>query len=824
MTITVKHKATYPKPGRYDSPVTVEWEFGNSVRKIAHSINDLEPVISEYIAYDTLSPPTPFIAVTQDGAGNVCYDGGFPKFYNGGFVGDPTTFNELTASYKYLYNALMFIANKDKFAAGNRKILIIGDANSGRAYNVKDSTGNSFNGSLTKFSKVNLNDVPGDNWIFSYKTPSDYAAGLLDPTLTELEDYVACVMFSTVTTAVPQITDNGTNDLVSYRRQGNGLMFITDHGAVITDIETAKNGTYSGFFRTANKVTVNFGAWFTGNYNRSPVNVGFLRNEYGDHPLYNGMTDAESIFAGGSESKVIVDETIELLDPLTFGSTIVDQPGINNLNFLLLGDEGEIITVRYVYIIGDTELLYFKDVDDVTLIDTVNIGFSNSLIVDIGFNGELVDATVKGLLYLNDLLIGEFIDDESGTLVDWYAGAGNPLFVDNGDVIRAVVDTPFSLEETLTVVRLQPDLTGVNSLSDIVSKLTPIVPTIKTKDVLKATINRINSELTSLTYKNNHAVNVKTIKDFMRGDYKLPSTEAYIYDTAEDIDDALAVLVPPTPKEIFDGWDRIRNDEYYPKGQSIPSGNEAAAWTWNESLQSAVMPLNTVGFMGFVSDDLVDYYDHAVTLKSDAADDDGNGLILAFSREDGINHMLIAMVNTGYNGHGGRDVAGAANVSIIYKAGGAGQVYGTILKSSNLDDVKINWLGRYKRVSVQRRGDTFNVKFSLWNTLTYAEELNLSVNLDDHVELERFKGPKNYGYYNHSQANSYFLDVDYYSGLLRDIIIDARSNKVYKYRIGTGWELLPDVTPHGVYGTPRELISPNGSRFLLNKDGTVTTL
>lgn len=318
--------------------------------------------------------------------------------------------------------------------------------------------------------------------------------------------------------------------------------------------------------------------------------------------------------------------------------------------------------------------------------------------------------------------------------------------------------------------------------------------------------------------------NVRTIKDFMRGDYKLPSTEAYIYDTAEDIDDALAVLVPPTPKEIFDGWDRIRNNEYYPKGQSIPSGNEAAAWTWNESLQSAVMPLNTVGFMGFVSDDLVDYYDHAVTLKSDAADDDGNGLILAFSREDGINHMLIAMVNTGYNGHGGRDVVGAANVSIIYKAGGAGQVYGTILKSSNLDDVKINWLGRYKRVSVQRRGDTFNVKFSLWNTLTYAEELNLSVNLDDHVELERFKGPKNYGYYNHSQANSYFLDVDYYSGLLRDIIIDARSNKVYKYRIGTGWELLPDVTPHGVYGTPRELISPNGSRFLLNKDGTVTTL
>lgn len=50
--------------------------------EVAYTLNGLPPALSEYIAYDTLTPANPFIAVTQDGAGNVVYDGGFPKLYN----------------------------------------------------------------------------------------------------------------------------------------------------------------------------------------------------------------------------------------------------------------------------------------------------------------------------------------------------------------------------------------------------------------------------------------------------------------------------------------------------------------------------------------------------------------------------------------------------------------------------------------------------------------------------------------------------------------------------------------------------------------------
>lgn len=819
MTISVKNKPTSPSPGRYFDPVTIEWDFGVDVRKVVFSLNDIEPVISEYIAYDTLTPPTPFIAVTQDGAGNVCYDGGFPKFYNGSFVGSPTSFSELTATYKYLYNALMFIANTAKFNAGNRKVLIIGDANSGASYNVKDQAGNSFNASLTKMSKVNINDVEGDNWIFTYKTPVDYASGLLDPNLNELNEYVACIMFSTVMATVPLITDSGANDLASFRRQGGGLMFITDHGQVISDIETAKNGTYSAFFRTANKVTVKFGAWFTGDYNRSPVNVGHLRNTYGDHALYNGMTDSESIFAGGSESKVIVNESIDLKDPQDIGPTLISQPGVNNLNFLLLGNGGEIVTVRYVYVIGALELIYFKDRLDNKLTDSVDIGFRNSITLDLGIHSELVSATITGKLYKNDLLIGEFKDDiESGTVVDWYAGTGIPIFVNNQDKFRAVVDFPFSTQETLTIDRLQPDLTNDKSLAVIVSKLKPIVPTAAPQDTVRLVIDRIDDEHVPMTYTKLNSINVKLIKSFMQGEYLLPKAQAYIYKTAEDLEAALTSLTPPTPKEIFDNWNRIRNNEYYPKGQGIPVGNEAAAWTWNDALQSAVMPLNSVGFMGFVSENIVDYYDHEVTLKSDGADNDGNGVILAFDRDAGINHMFVALVSPGY------DIANSPNINLIYRAGGAGGSLGKVLASNSNDDIRVNWSGRYKRVSVQRRGDVFNLKFSLWSTLTYAEELNMTINLNDHPELARFKGPKNYGYYNHSQAGSYFQDIEFYSGVLNSIIVDALNNQVYKYRTEIGWELLEGVAAHNIFGSPRILESSDGEEILLNQDGTITFL
>ena len=67
-------------PGYYLEPVNVNITFSNKVQEVLFSLNGAPPSISKYIAYDTSVPPVPFIAVTQDGRGNVTYDGGFLSF------------------------------------------------------------------------------------------------------------------------------------------------------------------------------------------------------------------------------------------------------------------------------------------------------------------------------------------------------------------------------------------------------------------------------------------------------------------------------------------------------------------------------------------------------------------------------------------------------------------------------------------------------------------------------------------------------------------------------------------------------------------------
>jgi hypothetical protein len=263
------------------------------------TVNGLMPTLSEYVAYDTLNPPNPFIAVTQDGRGNVVYDGGFPKFYNMSAPAAGTAFASLSGAHKYLYNALNFVSNKAKVNAGNRKVLILGDAIAAENYPVKSATPTGF---YTTF--VNVFAIAGYTPVF--KDRADYS-GTLNPTLEELDGYCAVLLLSSdYSTPTGRFTAAGVTAMVAYREAGNGVILITDHGPDIPDVTTAANGAYGAFFRTANQLVAEYGAFFSGLYDRTPVNVGFLRSTYGDHLLYNGMANTDNIAAGPSESRVFI--------------------------------------------------------------------------------------------------------------------------------------------------------------------------------------------------------------------------------------------------------------------------------------------------------------------------------------------------------------------------------------------------------------------------------------------------------------------------------------------------------------------------------------
>lgn len=445
-----------PLPGPFLEAQDVHFTFSADIASVAYTTDGTPPSISKYIAYDTLTPPNPFIAVTEDGRGRVVYDGGFPKFYNVNKPIQNPTFADLNGGGKYFYNAIRWISNQEKVAAGNKKVLVLGDSIATENYAIKSSAGTGFADTLQRLF-IALN-VP-----YVLKDRSDYG-GVLNPTLSELEEYACVVVFSTLWTAQRFISANAVNDLVTYRENGNGIFIITDHGDALSSIQQAQ-GTHTGFFRTGNYICTNFGAFFNGNFDRSPVNVGFLRRTYGDHPLYNGLLDTEDVYAGGSESKVTV-TTANVFDPSLFPTIRVDKKGINTIQVLGITNTGEIITGRYVYIIQGDEFVFAKTVNPTTGLEETNVGKAYA---DIGGKATVtmwVDGstlgTVWGEIKLRGKRIGElYYTAGAGSKTYWYAGKLENTPLNNGDVIQQSIGIPFGYTKSIAVLREQFAPTGV---------------------------------------------------------------------------------------------------------------------------------------------------------------------------------------------------------------------------------------------------------------------------------------------------------------------------------------------------------------------------
>lgn len=445
-----------PLPGPFLEAQDVHFSFSADITSVAYTTDGTPPSISKYIAYDTLTPPNPFIAVTEDGRGRVVYDGGFPKFYNSNKPIQNPTFADLPGGGKYFYNAIRWISNQEKVAAGNSKVLVLCDAIATENYSIKSVAGTGFADTLQRmFSALGV--------AYVLKDRDDYG-GVLKPTLAELEQYACVVVFSTMYTSGQFISPTAVNDLVTYRENGNGIFLITDHGDNLESIQAAQ-GPHTGFFRTANFICTNFGAYFNGNFNRTPVNVGFLRRTYGDHPLYNGLLDTEDVYAGGSESKVTV-TTANVFDPSLFPTIRVDKKGINTIQVLAITNTGAIVTGRYVYIIQGDEFVFAKTVNPSTGLEETNVG---KIYADIGGRASVtmwLDGSTLGTVWaeikLNGKRIGELhYTAEAGSKTYWYAGKLENTPLNNGDVIQQAVAIPFGYTKSLTAQREQFQPTGV---------------------------------------------------------------------------------------------------------------------------------------------------------------------------------------------------------------------------------------------------------------------------------------------------------------------------------------------------------------------------
>lgn len=489
------------EPGRYPVGQTLTVSFPQDARKAIVTRTDKAPVLTEVLAYDvgpiTPNPPgepagpsveRPFLVVTQDGKGNVVYDGGFPKFYNSSLmVSDawpatlPTTFAELTPASKYMFNAFNFCANKRKVTNGNKKVLLINNANLGYDYYILGSHYNPYQGQPNANMLYGFRDTfdaicATGGWTPTYYT---YTGAMIDISYDELDKY-AHVVFISSQGGTPgfRITENFAKNVALYRSAGNGVIIITDHTAInYTGPEDAL-AQPQGFVGDANRLATMYDCYFSGDVNRAPVQVGEIRRQIGlpgppeNHPLLYNLTDSEFIYAGGSESvifpKIYTDEII----PVDSDYVVqMNTPGNYRVNVLVQLDNGEIYTKPMLFTIIDPSVVQVHD-----SFNRVVTNSSQTYKPGIDYTVHYVTEpllTMTGEIRKNGFLQGYFMVVNQITKYQPFAGAEKPIPAKSGDIITFVIKEPFEYSDsiTLTIPDRAPYFIASGTVGGMIGKL-----------------------------------------------------------------------------------------------------------------------------------------------------------------------------------------------------------------------------------------------------------------------------------------------------------------------------------------------------------------
>lgn len=960
-----------PPAGIYQVPKTINVYLSNDVQDAIVTDDGTTPTLAEYIAYDDLNPPNPFIAVVQDGRGNVTFDGGFPKFYNtyaptyaaenldfealrfsanclstsgnsyaydiinydpvtiqngdtlefeiyiendaneyrasiGAAISDGSNLrdknivdqnglrthpsDELTGyadnkwyarvfdlsslsglslnnwtvgieadtqslthayyrkafikdingnikftiydgslgvsqilnsnvnnytitvketkvvepAFKYFYNVLNFISNNDKVAAGNNKILFLGDSNSSESYNIKDFRSSDFAVSIERVCQL-----AGYEPVI--RTSSDFGS-TLNPSYSFLEEHCAVVLFSTKFTnaSTTYMTSQAVNNLISYREAGNGIFIVTDHGT-----------GPDGFYVTANQLANQFGAYFEGNYNRSPVNVGFLRTTYGDHPLYNNMSDQEFIFAGASESRVFVTEY-----PSYDNSTIPDQnlsnPGYISYKFLIRDVSSTLQSLNYTYGLQVAEIVNFLNEKD-QVITSKNVGVSNRAQIDFQINDAGL-GSINGLVKRNGIVVGDVFFDGTTQEVQYYRHDGNEIIVDDGDIISVEITSPLQYTKSLQIERFQPDVGDIYSYSRFLSE-------INNPEWFNQKVNRNEfSVLDNMNYNRSYrrAYNVERIRGYVNNTGELPEATALVYSDPTQAQNALATVSEPTQQDIFNQFGIFAaagaTQSYYPTKADAPATDPYSTWVYDTNLNAIVQTANTVFYTGFVSPEYLDRYVLEVTVTSPGGDDDLIGVVAAhyWDEVNGQNNTISFDVNNGgifgnigpivanknHRGNGEK-VLGVSNHDLTYptaqSAGG--------------------WSGKRMRVKVERNQNIIKMVATKWDVLdTYDPTSEIIIDLNADPDLSMFIGPKSYGYSSSSQASSTFENISFTGGVNYDFVVDMQQQIVYRYNVVTlQWEST-GITVQDLYGYPRTVRNPNTGETFYITETSVTQI
>lgn len=239
---------------------------------------------------------------------------------------------------------------------------------------------------------------------------------------------------------------------------------------------------------------------------------------------------------------------------------------------------------------------------------------------------------------------------------------------------------------------------------------------------------------------------------------------------------------------------------------NIANASEAEAWYFDTNLNSFVQPKNTGTFTGFVSNIKYKTYTHRATLCSTDSDNDANGLVVAYVKDDNGNpHTLSCIINKGGESH-----AGNWRYALVYNRALSGE---QLIKTGNMSSGHTTggWNGNFITMEITKASNAVECSISDWGSYNINNNTVINIDLDDYSWGYLFKDDVQYGYCNQSQANSYFTDI-YFNGkgpLKADIVLspdvdnrlEIRDNGLYCSDSDiSAHEALNVINKSGVHG------------------------
>ena len=403
--------------------------------------------------------------------------------------------------------------------------------------------------------------------------------------------------------------------------------------------------------------------------------------------------------------------------------------------------------------------------------------------------------------------------------------------------------------KSITINRYQPNI--MNELSsgrfqEIINNHEFYKPNLK-KNLISDALSTINQSKSL-----NLSKNILTLKRYIHDQIQLPSTNALIYETTQEVNELIATYSPPTMQEIFNTWYRFSHGSndggHATLSNIIPAAPlETNQWFYNSTTQQVYTTLNSPSHIGFVSDEELEHYEHNVTLQAFGGDNDMIGVIIAFYKDpnDLIPNNAHGMSSGSFTWpmnttsptipnehtivlnrpHGNDSMTRVEGQNFQF---GISYNYRKLNQKILANGHNLVWQttsgfnGDECDVKIIRNGNIIQVWTTNWTSAPGGKGNfigPLTIDLDSDPDLFKFKGRRPYGYSAHSQNDSTFKNVTLIGGVDRGTIVNAATSTLHKFNETTGtWSSIP-ISLQQLYGYERIVNNPEtGKSFLIRQN------